>query len=222
MYAGCLYNLRLPAGGKGRGGKHKIKLNARTRTDCLLLITARTMLKCRPARYYIFFFLSFNLLIGWQFSIWNYCKPFYSLLYNCQLLCLWRLVFEYFSRGFPTSFFPDIAPSRMFTTNLLCLILCPLHEWRLFFKTFKSNTFFFRPLKNFINHYSICPIFSILLEHRVSNAFTTLSSVFFLGSMFPIHKVQNSKYNVFKLWSQSSYRSIAMNPPSTKFSGGNV
>jgi hypothetical protein len=29
-----------------------------------------------------FFFLSFNLLIGWQFSIWHYCKPFFSLLYN--------------------------------------------------------------------------------------------------------------------------------------------
>jgi len=34
------------------------------------------------------FFSSFNLLIGWQLSIWNYCKPFFSMLYNCQLLCV--------------------------------------------------------------------------------------------------------------------------------------
>jgi hypothetical protein len=33
------------------------------------------------------FFLSFNLLIGWQLSICNCCKPLLSLLYNCQLLC---------------------------------------------------------------------------------------------------------------------------------------
>jgi hypothetical protein len=39
----------------------------------------------------ISFFLSFNLLIAWQLSIWNCCKPFFSLLYNCQLLCFWRL-----------------------------------------------------------------------------------------------------------------------------------
>jgi hypothetical protein len=39
----------------------------------------------------VFFFLSFNLLIGWQLSIWIYCKPLFSLLYNCQLLCFWRL-----------------------------------------------------------------------------------------------------------------------------------
>jgi len=30
-------------------------------------------------------------LIGWQLSIWNCCKPFFSLLYNCQLLRFWRL-----------------------------------------------------------------------------------------------------------------------------------
>ena len=34
---------------------------------------------------------------------------------------------------FPWPFFPDIAPSRMFTTNSFCLTVCPIHEWRLFF-----------------------------------------------------------------------------------------
>jgi hypothetical protein len=47
--------------------------------------------------------------------------------------------FKYYSRGLPTTFFPDIAPSRMFTTNSLCLIIHPVHEWRLFFRIFKSN-----------------------------------------------------------------------------------
>ena len=36
------------------------------------------------------FFLSFILLIGWQLSIWNCCKPFFSLLYNCQLLAHYK------------------------------------------------------------------------------------------------------------------------------------
>jgi hypothetical protein len=35
--------------------------------------------------FFFFFFLPFNLLIGWQLSIWNCCKPFFTLLYNCQL-----------------------------------------------------------------------------------------------------------------------------------------
>jgi len=35
--------------------------------------------------------------------------------------------FKYCSRGLPAAFFPDIAPSRMFTTNSLCLIVWPIH-----------------------------------------------------------------------------------------------
>jgi hypothetical protein len=30
--------------------------------------------------------------IGWQLSTWNCYKPFFSLLYNCQLLCFWPIV----------------------------------------------------------------------------------------------------------------------------------
>ena len=48
-----------------------------------------------------FFFLSFSLLIGWQLSIWNCCKPFFSLLYNCQLLCFWRLALSIVVEVFP-------------------------------------------------------------------------------------------------------------------------
>jgi len=44
--------------------------------------------------------------------------------------------FKYRSRGLPTAFFPNIAPSRMFTTNSLRLPVCPIHEWRLIFLNF--------------------------------------------------------------------------------------
>lgn len=53
-------------------------------------------------RYSIFFFfLYFNLPIGWQLSICNSYKPFSSLLYNCQLLCSCK----YYRRRLPTAFF---------------------------------------------------------------------------------------------------------------------
>ena len=47
--------------------------------------------------------------------------------------------FNYRSRGLPRPFFPDIAPSRIITTNSLWLIVFPIHEWSLFFKIFKSK-----------------------------------------------------------------------------------
>ena len=84
-------------------------------------------------------FLSLNLMIGWQLSICNCCKPLFPLLCKCQLLCSCRLALKYRSPGLPTAFFPNIAPSRMFATNSLCLTLCPIHERSLFFKIFKSN-----------------------------------------------------------------------------------
>ena len=86
--------------------------------------------------YVVFFFLSFSLLIAWQFSIWNCCKPFFSLLYNCQLLCFWRLALSIVVEVFPWPFFPGIALSRMFASHSLCLIVCPILERHLFFKIF--------------------------------------------------------------------------------------
>jgi hypothetical protein len=53
----------------------------------------------------LFFFLSHNLLIGWHLSIWNCCKPFFSLLYNCQFLCFWRLALSIVVEVFPRPFF---------------------------------------------------------------------------------------------------------------------
>jgi hypothetical protein len=85
------------------------------------------------------FFLSFSLLIVWRLSIWNCVKQFFPLLCSCQLLCFWRLASSIVVEVFACPFFPDIAPSRMFATNSLCLVVCPIHEWRLFFKIFKSH-----------------------------------------------------------------------------------
>jgi hypothetical protein len=73
-------------------------------------------------------------LIGGQLSVWNCCKPFSSLLYNCQLLCVWRLAVSIVVEVLPQLFFQHIAPSRMFTTNSLRQIVCPIHEWCLRFK----------------------------------------------------------------------------------------
>ena len=84
-----------------------------------------------------FFFLSFKILIDWQLSIWKCCKPSFHCCLSAPVFLATSL--KYCSRGLLTAFFPDIAPSRMFTTKSLCLIVCPIHEWRLFCKIFKSN-----------------------------------------------------------------------------------
>jgi hypothetical protein len=43
-------------------------------------------------------------LIGWQLSIRNCCKPFFSLLHNCRLLCFWRLALSTVVEVFPWPF----------------------------------------------------------------------------------------------------------------------
>ena len=55
--------------------------------------------------FFFFFFLSFNLLIGWQLYIWSCCEPFFSLLYNRQLLCSWQLALSILIEVFPWAFF---------------------------------------------------------------------------------------------------------------------
>ena len=113
----------------------------------------------------------FNLLIGWQLYIWICCKPFFSLLYNCQLLYFWRLALSIIVEVFPLPFFPNIAPSRMFNTNSLCLTVCPIHEWRLFLKCLKV-IFLLSPFEKL--HHSL---------FYLSISFST----FFSNSMFQMH-----------------------------------
>ena len=47
------------------------------------------------------FFLSINILIGYQLSIWICRKPSFWLVYNCQLLCFWRLALSIVVEVFP-------------------------------------------------------------------------------------------------------------------------
>jgi len=58
----------------------------------------------KKTTFIFFLFLSFNLLIRWRLSIWNCCKPFSSLLYNCQLLCFWQLALSVAVEVFPLPF----------------------------------------------------------------------------------------------------------------------
>ena len=86
---------------------------------------------------------------------------------------------KYCSQGLLTACFLYIAPSRMFTTNSFCRIVCPIHEWRLFFKIFKNNlpSFTLWKSSSFVilsAHF----IFNIPLQHHVSNAFMIISSFF--------------------------------------------
>ena len=77
------------------------------------------------------------------------------------------------------AFILDIDPSGMFTANSLCLTVCPIHEWRLFFIIFKSNLSSYALWKtSSFAILSVHFIFNILLQHHVSNAFMTLSSFF--------------------------------------------
>ena len=58
-----------------------------------------------PKKKLTFFFLSHNLSIGWQLSICSCRKPFFPLLYNCQLQCFWSLALNTAVEVFPRRFF---------------------------------------------------------------------------------------------------------------------
>jgi hypothetical protein len=53
------------------------------------------------------------------------------------------------------AFPPDIAPSRMFTTNWLCSIVCPIHEWPQFFLIFLKVIFLLSPFVELKNAYDL-------------------------------------------------------------------
>ena len=84
----------------------------------------------------------------------------------------WLTCFKYCGRGLPTAFFPNIAPSRMFTANSLCLTVCPIHEWGLFFKIFESylSSFVLRKTSSFV----------ILSAHLLQELFKKKKTYFFI------------------------------------------
>ena len=58
-------------------------------------------------------------MIGWQLSIWNCCKPFFSLLYICHLLSFWRLALSIAVQFFPRHFFSKYCFSKHVYHKLL-------------------------------------------------------------------------------------------------------
>ena len=141
------------------------------------------------------FFSSFNLLIGWQLPIWNCCKPFISLLYNCQLLCFWRLALSIAVKLFPRPFFRVLLLQGRLLQNGYVLLYALSMSGVYFFNIFKNNfsSFALWKTSSFVI-LSVHFIFNISFLHHVSNAFTTFLH-FFLGSTFLLQKEQHSKYN---------------------------
>jgi hypothetical protein len=76
--------------------------------------------------------------------------------------------FKYCSQGLPTPFFPDIAPSKIFTTNSLCLIVCPIHEWS-FFLNFIKLMFLLSPFQKL--HHSLFNLYNLFLTFLSSCLF---------------------------------------------------
>ena len=96
--------------------------------------------------FFFFFFLSFKIWLVGSFPSGIVACHFFQLLYNCQLLCYWLLALNTEDEVFPRPIFPDIAPSRMFTANSLCLIflLSPFEKLyhSLFYLSILFLTFF--------------------------------------------------------------------------------
>jgi len=96
--------------------------------------------------------------------------------------------FKYCSRGLPTAFLPDIAPSRMFTANWLRLIVCPIHEWRLFFKS-NISYFALQKLQHSYNvhiyHIHILHVFSTSIHFTYSAPTHTHTT--YLAPLYILH-----------------------------------
>jgi len=115
---------------------------------------------------------------------------------NWQLLYFWRLVLNILVEVFPRAFFRILLSSSMFTTNLLCLIVCPIHEWCLFFRIFFTVIFLLSPFEKL--HQTLFHPFILFLTFFSSSMFQMhlrSSLHFFLGSILLIHKEQHSKYS---------------------------
>ena len=97
--------------------------------------------------FFFFFFFFFSLLIGWQLSIWIFCKLFFPLLYNPPLLCSWRLALSIVVEVFPWSFFLILVFPKCSLHTHCVLIVFPVHEWCLLFKFLKGD-FLLSPFAN--------------------------------------------------------------------------
>ena len=117
--------------------------------------------------------------------------------------------FKHCSRGLPTTCFPDIARSRMFIKNSLCLIVFHFREWRLFCEIFKSNISSFALWKTssfFVYIYFIC---NILLQHHVLFMFQISWQDIHMYLYTCIHKLQFRPFRMLQ-----SRRSLFISPVS--------
>jgi hypothetical protein len=94
-----------------------------------------------------FFFLSSSLLIVRQLSIWNGYKPFFSLLYNCQLLCFWRLASSTVVEVFPQPFFSGYCSFKDDCYKLVMPNYMP-YPWVASVLRFLKVIFLLSPLEN--------------------------------------------------------------------------
>jgi len=84
---------------------------------------------CTNVGYYLLIPQSFDWLAAFHLQLLQATRSIAVCLSAAVFLVT---CFDYCSTGLPTAFFPNIAPSIMFSANSLCLTLCHIHEWRLF------------------------------------------------------------------------------------------
>ena len=133
----------------------------------------------------LFLFLSFSLLIGWQLPIWNCCKPFFSLLYNCQLLCFWRLALSIVVEVFPPPFFSGYCSLKCVYYKLV-MPNCMPYPWVAYiFLRFLKVIFLLTPTERFTICYSICPFY--FFSRATFEMHLRPSLHFFLGSNWNLY-----------------------------------
>ena len=145
--------------------------------------------------HFFAFFLSFSLLNSCQLSIRNFCKPFFSLLYNCQLLCFWRLNLITVVEVFPLPFFqilllqgclPQTRYAQLYAVSMSGV----------YFVKFLKVIFLLSPFEKL--HRSLFYLSILFLTFLSSYIFQMHLGPFphcFLGSIFLTHKQQYSKQN---------------------------
>jgi len=132
------------------------------------------------------FFLSLNLLIGWQLSIRIGCKPFFSLPYNCQVPCFWRLALSIVVEVFPRPF-PEYCSFKDVLYKLVMSNCMPLSMSGVYFFKFLEVNFLISSFEKF--HHSLLYLSLLLLTFiscTLSQMHLWSSLHFFLGSIFLI------------------------------------
>jgi len=95
MSTGSFPDVRRP----GRGVDHPPPSSAEVKERVALYLYSNS-----GPSWYVIFFLSLNISIGWHLSPYNCYKPLFPKLYNCQLLCFCPLALSTAVQVFPRPF----------------------------------------------------------------------------------------------------------------------